>query len=165
MDRTVTQSGGAPPEESTLKDWVRQHRVTWEVGPSQELVEHRPQTVGFELRLFGRHGADVRPSPGCPECVSLHERLRAIAEAAFPKEHRPTRYEIEPFEAAFRLRPESEWKPEVQLKVRIVHRGDYLRPLDECEKRCAGEIQEALRGLGVQPRTWSDSRMGAESGS
>jgi hypothetical protein len=150
--------------ESTVKDWVRQHRVTWEIGPSQELVEHRPQTVGFELRLFGRHEADVHASPGCQECVAVHNR-RAIAEATFPKEHRPTRYEIEPFEAAFRLRPESEWKPEVQLIVRIVHREGSLLPLDECEKRCAEEIQLALRGLGVQPRTWSDSRKGVGGGS
>lgn len=151
--------------ETTLKHWVRQHRVTWELGAWQELVEHQPTTVGFELRLFGQHDPHVQASPGCPECISLHERLRAVAEAALPREHRPTRYEIEPFEAAFRLRPESEWKPEVQLTVRIVHREGYLRPLDECEKRCAEEIQLALRGLGVQPRTWSDSRKGTGSGS
>ncbi len=145
----------------TLEDWVRQHCVTWEIAPCQELVEHRPQTVGFELHLFGRHRPDVHPSPGCPDCVSLHEKLRAIADAAFPKDLRPTRYEIEPFEAAFRMRPESQWKPEVQLTVRIVHRQDYLRPLDECEKRCAEEIQQALRRLGVQPRTWSEGRSAA----
>jgi len=54
---------------------------------------------------------------------------------------------------------------EVQLTAHIVHRDGYLRPLDECEKRCAEEIQLALRGLCVQPRTWSDSRKGAGSGS
>lgn len=151
--------------EATLKNWVRQHRVTWELGPWQELAEHRPMTVGFELRLFGRHEPHVHASPGCRQCVPLYERLRAIAVAALPKEHRPTRYQIEPFDAAFRLRPESEWTPEVQLTVHIVHREGYLRPLDECEKRCAEEIQLALRGLGVQPRTWSDSRKGAGSGS
>ncbi len=144
--------------EATLKDWVRQHRVTWELGPWQELVEHRPMTVGFELRLFGQHGPHVHASPGCRECVPLYERLRAIALAALPKEHRPTRYQIEPFDAAFRLRPESQWAPEVQLTMHIVHREGYLRPLGECEKRCADEIQKALCGLGVQPKSWSDTR-------
>jgi len=144
--------------ETTLKEWVRQHHVTWELGPWQELVEHRPATVGFELRLFGQHAPHSGASPGCDECAALHRKLRAIAFAAFPKEHRPTRYEVTPFDASFHLRPESAWTPEVQLAVRLVHREGYLAPLDECEKRCAGEIQEALRGLGVQPKTWSASR-------
>lgn len=150
--------------EATLQEWVRQHRVTWELGAWQELVDHRPTTVGFELRLFAQHGPHSGASPGCEQCVSLHERLRAIALAAFPQEHRPTKYEIEPLHASFHLRPESEWKPELQLTVHIVHRDGYLRPLDECEKRCAEEIQKTLRALGVQPRTWSDARKGAGTG-
>ena len=146
--------------EATLREWVRQHRVTWELGPWQEIVEHAPASVGFELRLFGQHGRDAHASPGCGECVELHGKLRGIALGAFPKEHRPTQYDVEPFDASFHLRPESEWTPEVQLTVHIVHREGYLRPVDECEKRCAEEIQKALRALGVQPKTWS-TRAGA----
>lgn len=146
--------------EAALEDWIRQHRVTWELGPWQELVDQRPTTVGFELRLFAQHAPDAGAMPGCPECRSLHEKLRSVALAAFPKEHRPTQYEIEPFDASFHLRPESEWTPEVQLTVRLVHREGYLRPLDECEKRCADEIQRALRRLGVQPKKWPDPRKG-----
>jgi hypothetical protein len=121
-------------------------------------VDHQRTTVGFELRLFGQHGSGAHPSPGCAECVALHDKLRSIALAAFPKEHRPTRYDVEPFDASFHLRPETEWTPEVQLTVHIVHREGYLRPVDECEKRCSQEIQEALRVLGVQARAWSKSR-------
>jgi hypothetical protein len=142
--------------EATLRDWIRQHHVTWELGAWQELVDRHPTTVGFDLRLFGQHGRHVHASPGCRECVSLYEKLRAIALAAFPKEHRPTEYVIDPFQAALRMRPESEWAPEVQLTVHIVHRDGYLRPLDECEKRCAEEIQKTLRGLGVQAKSWSE---------
>ena len=149
--------------DATLKDWVRQHRVTWELSTLQELVDRRPATIGFELRLFGQHGPHTEASPGCQQCVSLHGRLRAIAVAAYPTEHRPTTYEVKPFDASIHLRPESGWAPEVQLAVHIVHREGYLRPLDECEKRCAEEIQVALRGLGVQPRSWSDSRMSASA--
>jgi len=144
--------------QATLEDWVRQHHVAWELGPWQEVVDHQRTTVGFELRLFGQHGAGAHPSPGCAECVALHGKLRAIALAAFPKEHRPTRYDVEPFDASFHLRPETEWTPEVQLTVHIVHREGYLRPVDECEKRCSQEIQDALRVLGVQAKAWSKSR-------
>ena len=142
---------------ATLKEWVALHHVTWELGTWQEVVDHRVTAVGFELRLFGQHAPLVRPSPGCSECRPVFERLRAIAFAAFPKEHRATKYDIEPFDASFHLRPESAWRPEVQLCVHIVHREGYLRPLDACEKQCAEEIQAALRRLGVQPKRWSDS--------
>lgn len=147
--------------ETTLKEWVRQHRVAWELGPWQELVERRPLVVGFELRLFGQHRPHSGAVLGCPQCVSLHEKLRSIALAVLPHEHRPTKYEVEPFAAALHLRPESQWTPEVQLTVRIVHRDGYLLPLDECEKRCADEIQRALRRLGVQPKSWSETRNAA----
>lgn len=144
--------------QTTLKEWIRAHKATWELGPWQEIVAGRPSAVGFELRLFGQHGPHSGASPGCEHCVSLYEKLRAIALAAFPNEHRPTQYQIEPFDAAFHLRPDSEWAPEVQLVVHIVHREGYLRPVDECEKRCAEEIQKNLRGLGVQPKSWSETR-------
>lgn len=119
--------------EAMLKRWVQQHRVSWELGPWQEMVDRQVTTVGFELRLFGQHEPQVHPSPGCHQCVPLRERLRAIALAALPKEHRPTRYDIEPFDASFHLRSESRRRSEVQLTVHIVHREGFLRPLDECE--------------------------------
>ena len=143
---------------ATFREWVLKHSVTWEVGAWQELVERQVTTVGFELRLFGRHEPGVHAGTGCDNCVPVFERLRAIALATFPKEHRPTRYEVEPFDASLHYRPESEWTPEVQLTVHVVHREDYLRPVDACERRCAEEIQQALRGLGAQPRTWSNTR-------
>lgn len=144
--------------DATLEGWVREFRMTFELSPWQELVDRRPAPVGYELRLFARHAPHSGAMPGCQQCVSLHNKLRAIAVAAFPKEHRPTMYELQPFDASFHLRPESEWAPEVQLTVHIIHRDGYLRALDECEKRCADEIQKALRNLGVQPKTWSETR-------
>jgi len=146
--------------DATIKEWVSRHKVTWEVGAFQELAEHQVTTVGFELRLFGQHEPGVHASAGCENCGPVFERLRTIALAAFPKEHRPTTYEIEPSDASLHHRPESGWTPEVQLTVHIVHREGYLRPVDGCERRCSEEIQNSLRALGVQPKTWSNTRRG-----
>jgi hypothetical protein len=150
--------------ETALEDCVRRHHVTWELGPWQELVDRRPTAVGFELRLFGQHDPETHASPGCGACASLHRKLRDIAAAVLPKEARPTEYRVEPFDASLHMRPEGAWKPEVQLSVHIVHRHGYLQAVDECEKRCVDEIQSALRGLGVQPRTWRDAAAGASDG-
>jgi len=146
---------------STLDDlssWIREHKVTWELAPWFEMVGHKPASIGFELRLLARHAAHEHPSPGCGLCLEVYGRLRELAEAVFPREHRPTQYQIEPFDASFHLRPEAEWSPEVQLAVHIVHREGYLRPVDDCERKCVEEIGRNLGQLGVQPRTWSESR-------
>jgi len=141
-----------------LGTWIRHHRVTWEMAPWLEMVDHTPASIGFELRLFARHEQHDHPSPGCGLCLGLYQRLRQVAQAALPREHRPTQYQIDPYDASFHLRPEAEWSPEVQLAIHIVHREGYLRPVDDCEKKCAEEIRSNLGRLGVQARTWSEAR-------
>ena len=143
--------------EDTLKQWVREHKVTWEMSPLRELVGHAPKAVGYELRLYGLHHKGVVASPGCSECQAVHERLRAIALAVLPTEHRPTRYDIATFDSSLHMRSESEWEPEVELTLNLTHRNGYLGPLDDCEKRCADEIQAGLKRLGVQPKRWSNA--------
>lgn len=149
--------------EATLRRWIRDHRVCWEVSSLQEVNQQGRVAVGYELHLFARHAAGVRANPGCSECRDLHEKLRAIAVFVLPREHRPTRYEIAPFDASFHLRPESEWVPEVQLTLEIVHRQGYLRPIDECELRCAREIEDRLHALGAPSRAWSEGRNASQS--
>ena len=148
--------------EETLRGWVREHRVCWELSPLSELDHHARVPVGYELRLFARHAPAVKADPGCAECRDLYEKLKAIALYALPREHRPTRYEVAPFDASFHLRPESGWVPEVQLTLAIVHREGYLRPIDDCETKCAREIEDRLRALGAQSKAWSDGPSAAD---
>jgi hypothetical protein len=147
----------------TLRQWVNEHKVCWELSPLVELERHTNQPparvqVGFELQLYGEHAQGVKPSPGGPECRALYEKLRAIALFTLPKEHRPSRYELSEFDSSIHLRPESEWVPEVQLTIRIIHGSDYFKAIDDCEKRCAEEIQQELKNLGAQPKAWSTAR-------
>jgi hypothetical protein len=144
-----------------LRLWIRDHRVCWEIGPLTEHDGHASRPVGLELRLFASHAADADAAPGCAVCVELHQTLRAVALLALPEEPRPSRYEFEPFDSSFHMRPESGWRPEVQLVLRIVHGHDFFAPVDECERRCAAEIQDRLRCFGVQPRAWRDPARGA----
>lgn len=141
--------------ETTLKQWVQEHRVAWETARWHEMVGREATAVGFELRLFGQHKTPAHPNPGCRECVALHSRLSAIVKSVLPQDRRVTEFEIEPFDASFHLRPESDWVAEVELTVHIVHREDHLRPVDECQRRCTEVIQKGLAALGVRPRAWS----------
>ena len=148
-------------DEETLRSWVAENKICWDLSPLVELDRPPNQPpakvrVGFEVLLYGKHVKGHKPSPGCPECVTLYDKLKAIALFTLPQENRPSRYEISPFDSAFHLRPASKWVPEVQLTIRIIHGSDYFKGIDDCEKRCAEEIQTALRSLGVQPKNWSD---------
>lgn len=63
--------------EDTLRTWVQEHRVCWELSPLCE-VDHKARVaVGYELRLFARHAAGVRADPGCSRCRDLYEKPAA----------------------------------------------------------------------------------------
>lgn len=86
-----------------LKTFVNKHQVCWEVLPEQiPIIEDRPLQVGFDLRLYGTHGIEDHPVPGCEKCKTIYKGLRKIAKRIIPKESRPSRYEIEIFDSAIR---------------------------------------------------------------
>jgi len=111
--------------------------------------------VGYELDLYAQHDPGVKADPGCHECRDLHDILKILAIQVLPKENRPSRYQIEEFDAAFHIRPETNLKVEVVLKMLIIHREDFFAPVDLCEQKCSAEIQRNLARLGVQPKVWS----------
>jgi len=43
--------------------------------------------------------------------------------------------------------------PYVELTILIRHRENYESPVDECEMRCLGEMEERLRELGASRGT------------
>ncbi len=149
----TTEEGSTPPVhvDANATRWIRQRRVCYEVSPLREIDHGGAVHVGFELTLFAEAGHD---DPGSPELHATHERLKEIVAAVLPHDVRPTAYAFEPFDAAWHLRPQTNWRPEVQLVVRIIHREGYLRPADACESRCVREIQDGLRRAGIPEKGW-----------
>lgn len=144
--------------EATLRQWVRQHQVTWEAAPRREMVDGGSLTeVGYEVRLYGRVRVDTE-TPGGTECAATYERLRAIASASLPASGGHTRCEIERFDSSLHMRPDGDWWPEVELRIQLTHPGAHAHPLDDREKECAERIQAALRRLGAQPGRWSQQQ-------
>lgn len=139
----------------TLKQWVRQYKLTWEVSPQREMVDGGAlQVVGYEVRLYGLVPAEGG-SPDGEEVRLTYERLRAIAQAVLPAPGGHTRCEVERFDSSLHMRPDSEWRPEVEVTIHLSHRRSYATPPDAAEKRVADAIQEALRQLGAQPGRWT----------
>jgi hypothetical protein len=127
---------------------VRYHEEV--VRPGEEAVRIKN---GFDLELYGTHDhGHSSLTPGCERCVATYGDLRQIAEWILPKEERPSVSEIESFDHS--LHGERSAKPrfEVELKIAIRHRHGWDRPVDECEKRCLGEMEAKLREIGVRRR-------------
>jgi hypothetical protein len=126
-----------------------------QVAPFQLSVHDTPADVGFELTLYATHDrGHTSLTPGCDRCVETFAGLQRIAECILPREHRPSMYDILPFDSSLHLSARHHLLPEVTLTIHIVHRRGYQDPIDECEKRCLQEMEDNLHQLGI-PRNAS----------
>jgi hypothetical protein len=136
-----------------LEDWIRENEVCFEILPHHEFHHGSKLQVGFELTLFA-----MRPllcqggDPGCPACEASYAMLREIALRTLPPD---VHHVIDPFHAAFHLRPETHWKPEVELVVELIDLDKTFEAVDEDDRRHSRRVAEALEALGAQSKVWS----------
>ncbi|HSD28923.1 MAG TPA: hypothetical protein VLL75_16605, partial [Vicinamibacteria bacterium] len=107
-----------PIDPAECRAWAAQVKAAWELTPLIEMEHGAPVQVGFELSLFARVPTDVaagleRQAAG----ERTWDRLREIAESLLPLAGPDGRLEVDPFEAAARLRPETQFAPEVLLSA------------------------------------------------
>ncbi len=136
--------------ESDDAAWARAHRACFQVAPLVEMREKQKIQVGFTVDLYA--GLPMDKTPGTErteESRSIWERLRAIVESLTPAEGSGVRVEIEPWRTAAYIRPENEMKPEVGLRARVFHGGDYFTAttVDERTRLSAAERKLVERGL------------------
>ncbi len=141
----------ASPKD-VLVDFVRDHRVHFDVAPEVTFRGPERLKVGYVVRLWALHPKGARALPGCPKCDELVTGLREIALAVTPTGQRPTVTQIEPFEHALYDSKQVSGADEVTLTMRLTHRAEYAAPVDPCEHRCLKEIRESLKSLGARER-------------
>ena len=61
---------------------------------------------------------------------------------------------MDPYEAAARLRPETQFAPEMLLTARLFHGSDLLRPVEPGDRERLKPLEERLAELGLKPRSW-----------
>ena len=126
-----------------LQQWVREHRVTWETTSRREAVQGQDSLAELELTLVGHYPRSQVSVVGTDGGALVYERLRSIALHVL--EPLPAaRYDIDPFDAAVRLRAEEGFTPEVELTLVLEDRG-ALAP-----------IESGLEQLGVQRKHWRE---------
>ncbi len=146
----------AQVDTKNLQELVRRFRVCWDVWPEYVVVGKETRQIGFELELSGTHEAGVEHAvPGCEHCQHVYAALCRIAEWILPKEERPSRYDMEPYEPSLRYSASRDFRPDVALTIRILHRTDGLAPVDACELRCLEEMKQRLREVGASQGSWT----------
>ncbi len=135
--------------------WAQQSKVAWEVTPLIEMEKGSAVQVGFELNLFAREPTDLPPGPERQAAVEgLWDRMREIAESLVPLAGPDARIEVDPYEAADRLRPETQFAPEVLLSARLFHGSNLLEPVKPGDRERLKPLEERLHELGLKERSW-----------
>jgi hypothetical protein len=135
-----------------ISKWVREHRVCFEVAPLVVLKNTAKCQIGFTLNVYAQH-PHLEKRPKDKEWIKIYLELEEIVQAVLPDEQR-CRCEIQSFDNAVRIRPETGLKPEVQLAIIIGHRHNIFEPVDKLQEQCVAEIQAKLLQMGAQPRAW-----------
>jgi len=156
MESQAAYPSLAPPGyDERLKSWVREHQVCGEIDPQFEVHHNRKVQVGFRLSLLAQPTPPCSVDPGCTRCAAVFECLEAIARRVIPH---GARFDIEPFDGSFHLRPETRWAPEVELVAEVLHREGTFDPPDDLERSYPAQIRRELVALGIQPKAWRTRR-------
>jgi len=135
--------------------WAEQAKAAWEVTPLIEMERGQQVQVGFDLELFVRFPPGMPPGPERRAAVlALWDRMREIAESLAPLAGADARVEVDPFDEATRLRPETQFAPEILLTARLYHGSDLLAPVQPGDRERLRPLEERLHELGLKPRSW-----------
>lgn len=133
-----------------LRELVEKHTIRYEVYFDLDNVGGHIVQTGFELDLLASHDHGLtRFTPGCDLCKSTFHDLHEIAMWIMPRDQRDSEYVVEPFDRGLYMDAKHKLRPEVRLAIKIEHRGQKGRPLDACEWRCLGDMEDSLQELGV----------------
>jgi hypothetical protein len=141
-----------PIDPSECRAWAAEVKAAWEITPLVEMERGTPLQVGFELDLYARVPSGIAAGPGRLAAVErLWDRLRDVAESLRPLIGPDGRVELDPFDAAARLRPQTQFAPEILLSARLFHGPDLLAPMEPGERKRLKPLEDRLRELGFAP--------------
>jgi hypothetical protein len=139
----------APPSPGT-RELVERFHVSWEVWPEYAFINHEKRQIGFELDLSGTHGGGgEHPEPGCEKCLEIYQALVRIAEDVLPAEDQDTTCQFEPYDQGIHYSPRHCNRPEVVLRIRIVHRQAFEAPVETAQFRYLENLQSRLEEWGI----------------
>lgn len=140
--------------DESLRDFVTTHQVSAETAPHFDLWDHHRVETALDLSLFAAGPFADRTADAN---LRTWMRLRELALRVLPP---GASYVIQPFDAAYHMRREARWQPEVQLVIEIRPRdeGLGLEVVDERTRSTAAAVLQALDRFGVARGAWRETR-------
>jgi hypothetical protein len=136
--------------EAEWATWAREHRGAFQTVPLVEAVKGERVQVGFSLTLYVAAPMEASPGPERAAAVAkLWDELKALAEDIAPEEQRTARVQVEQA-ARVVLRPENEFKPEVQLTFNLFPRGGSMAAVTAEDRDRMNQVEKRLLAFGVK---------------
>ena len=137
-----------------VRDWVVRHKVCWELSPLREMIKGEGmQLTGLELVLLAQIPLTGDARRNEAEAVESYRGAEWIAEHVMPPDCDGLHCQIEGFDHSSHLRPETQFAPEIEARIRIAAAPGSDPGL---VKRVTELIQQRLHDLGVQNRVWRE---------
>ena len=134
--------------------WAREKKACWEIVPLVEKHRDELVRVGFDVSLFARVPDLPAGDARFAEVHAMWDRLRDVAESLAPLVQGDGRIEVDPFEEAGRLRPETQFAPEIMLQARLFHSSEYFTPASAADRERLKPIEARLGELGLRAKSW-----------
>ena len=138
------------------REWTREHRARYEVRPLVAMQGDQQVQVGFEFELAASLPAPTSPGESRePAIRNVMTTLGDLAILVLPAEGEVARSELAPSRGLVQMSMETgetSFRPEVRRAVKIVHREDVWRPVEEGERERLVPFERRFKELGVQAR-------------
>jgi hypothetical protein len=132
-----------------LRELAKRFQARWEVLPELAYINHEWRQIGYKLELAGTDPYwRGYASPGSTKCEIIFNALREIADWIIPSQD-AFLAEIEPHENTVTYSSRHHNRPDVILKIKILHRGHWDDPVDKSQDRTLKEMEIRLNELGI----------------
>ena len=136
--------------EAEWAAWAREHRASFQTVPLIELVKGQKVQVGFSLSLYAAAPLENAPGRERREALGkLCDELKLLAEDIAPQAERVAHVQLDQSGRVV-LRPENEFKPEVDLTFHLFPRGGSLTAVSEEDRGRVNQVEKRLLAFGVK---------------
>lgn len=140
----------AAPQSPDTRELIERFQVCWDVWPEYTFIKHEKRQIGFELDLSGMHeGGGEHPEPGCKKCLETYRALVQIADAVLASANQDFTHQFEPYDQGIHYSSRRGNRPEVVLRIRIVHRKAFKQIVDDAQIKYLEDLQRRLEEWGV----------------
>jgi hypothetical protein len=135
------------------RTWTREHHARYEVRPLVAVQGDKQVQVGFEFELSASLLAPMKPGESRePAIRNVMTTLGDLARLVLPAEGEVARSELAPSRGLVQLSRETGFEPEVRRAVKIVHRDNVWRAVEEGEREQLAPFERRFKELGVKAR-------------